>query len=354
MGTDSPYWNPQTLVAWAVRHSRGRDQRPVSGRQRLVHSVPHQLRRPLPPRVPDLRADRTPAMLMRERNNPLPRRDVITPIHAGAPGRDPADVGHADHLGHHEPSATEVSRAMTRADMDRVRDQFVQAASGALGAGFDLLELDMAHGHLLSSFLSPASNLRDDEYGGFLLGAREVPARGARRVSSGVAFRSAVECADLRHRLGRRGVRRKRRGSARPDAGGARVRHRRRVVRCPHAARAASIRPQLPDAVRRPDPQRGRLPTIAVGAISSYDDINTIICAGRADLCALARPHLYDPAWTLHAAADRNSTSTRGSRGTGPDRAGRRRDATACGPNSSAPSTRSRWSPRQSSRTEGR
>ena len=46
------------------------------------------------------------------------------------------------------------------------------------------------------------------------------------------------------------------------------------------------------------------IPTIAVGAISSYDDVNTIICAGRADLCALARPHLYDPAWTLHAAAE--------------------------------------------------
>jgi anthraniloyl-CoA monooxygenase len=46
------------------------------------------------------------------------------------------------------------------------------------------------------------------------------------------------------------------------------------------------------------------MPTIAVGAISSYDDVNTIVLAGRADLCALARPHLYDPHWTLHAAAD--------------------------------------------------
>ena len=82
------------------------------------------------------------------------------------------------------------------------------------------------------------------------------------------------------------------------------MRHRRRVLRSGVAARAARVRPQLPDAVRRPDPHEAGIPTIAVGAIASYDDVNTIICAGRADLCALARPHLYDPAWTLHAAAE--------------------------------------------------
>ena len=73
--------------------------------------------------------------------------------------------------------------------------------------------------------------------------------------------------------------------------------------------RAAGLRAQLPDAVRRPDPQRGRpigVPTIAVGAISSYDDVNSILLAGRADLCALGRTHLYDPHWTLHAAAEQD------------------------------------------------
>ena len=70
------------------------------------------------------------------------------------------------------------------------------------------------------------------------------------------------------------------------------------------------VRPQLPDPVRRPDPQRDRpqygIAVIAVGAISSYDDVNSVILAGRADLCALGRPHLYDPQWTLHAAAEQD------------------------------------------------
>src|SRR6185312_6555396 len=70
---------------------------------------------------------------------------------------------------------SQTPRAMTRADMDVIRDQFVWAARGALSAGFDLLEIHMAHGYLLSSFLSPLANLRDDEYGGSLENRARFP-----------------------------------------------------------------------------------------------------------------------------------------------------------------------------------
>ena len=89
----------------------------------------------------------------------------------------------------------------------------------------------------------------------------------------------------------------------------ARRRGHRRLVGAGLQGREAGVRAVLPDALRRPDPARGRRrrpgsTVIAVGAISSYDDVNSILLAGRADLCALGRTHLYDPQWTLHAAAE--------------------------------------------------
>ena len=91
----------------------------------------------------------------------------------------------------------------------------------------------------------------------------------------------------------------------------ARLRHRRRVLR----PGLADERPAFGRSFQTPFADRIRnevgIPTIAVGAISSYDDVNTIIAAGRADLCALARPHLYDPHWTLHAAAEQGYTGAR-------------------------------------------
>ena len=191
---------------------------------------------------------------------------------------------------------------MTRADMDAVRDEFVAATRRADAAGFDLLEIHMAHGYLLSSFLSPLTNVRDDEYG-----ARpgEVPARGVRRLPRGVAGREADVGAHQRDGLGRGRLRRRRRGRVRAAAG-----------RAPAATSSTSPPARSrrtsspPTGARFQTPYADRIrheagiPVIAVGAISSYDDVNTIILAGRADLCALARPHLWDPHWTLHAAAD--------------------------------------------------
>ena len=203
------------------------------------------------------------------------------------------------------PGVNQEPREMTRADMDEVREQYVAATRAAAQAGFDLLELHMAHGYLLSSFLSPLTNRREDEYGGELAG--RAPA--------------------IRSRSSRRAARRGRRSGrcpcgSRPTTGtpaastATRRSPSRRCCRrraatsstCPRGQVWPDQRPAYGRSFQTPFADRIRnevgIPTIAVGAISSYDDVNTIVLSGRADLCALARPHLYDPHWTLHAAAD--------------------------------------------------
>jgi anthraniloyl-CoA monooxygenase len=202
------------------------------------------------------------------------------------------------------PGTSQVPREMTRADMDEVRDQFVASTRMAAEAGFDLLELHMAHGYLLSSFLSPLTNLRGDDYGGPLENRARWPlevfaaCRAAWpderpmsvRISAhdwfeggfdgdqAVAFAALLKAAgcdivDVSS------------GQVWPDQ---------------QPAYGRSFQTPFADRIRH----EAGIPAIAVGAISSYDDVNTIVLAGRADLCALARPHLYDPHWTLHAAAE--------------------------------------------------
>src|SRR3954453_15863340 len=199
------------------------------------------------------------------------------------------------------PGISQVPRALTRADMDAVRDEFVAAARRADAAGFDLLELHMAHGYLLSSFLSPLTNVRDDEFGphrakfplGVFAACRAVwPAEKPMSVrisatdwcEGGFDGDDAVAFA---RRL-------KQAGCDIVDVSTGQV--------TPDQKPAYGRRFQTPyaDRIRH----EAGIPVIAVGAISSYDDVNTIILAGRADLCALARPHLWDPHWTLHAAAE--------------------------------------------------
>jgi anthraniloyl-CoA monooxygenase len=199
------------------------------------------------------------------------------------------------------PGVSQVPRELTRAGMNTIREDFVRAARRANAAGFDLLELHMAHGYLLSSFLSPLTNVRDDEYGAdrakfpleVFAACRAVwPAEKPMSVrisatdwveggfdgNAAVAFaRRLVEAGcdivDVST------------GQVSPDQ---------------QPAYGRSYQTPYADRIRH----EAGIPVIAVGAISSYDDVNTIILAGRADLCALARPHLWDPHWTLHAAAD--------------------------------------------------
>jgi anthraniloyl-CoA monooxygenase len=202
------------------------------------------------------------------------------------------------------PGISQVPREMTRADMDAVRDDFVAAATRAAEAGFDLLEVHMAHGYLLSSFLSPLTNVRDDEYGGSLADRARYPLEVfaacravwpaekpmSVRISAhdwcddGFTDDDAVAFARMLREAGCDIVDVSS-GQVWPDQ---------------QPAYGRSFQTPFADRIRH----EAGLPAIAVGAISSYDDVNTIVLSGRADLCALARPHLWDPQWTLHAAAD--------------------------------------------------
>lgn len=195
-------------------------------------------------------------------------------------------------------------REMTRADMDAVIADFTAAAKRADAAGFDLVELMFAHGFLAASFLSPVLNQRADEYGGEVNARLRFPLEivdavratwpadkplsvrisACDWVANGLTPEDSVEIARA---LKAHGVdivdvsTGETIGNARPEYG--------RSYQTPFADR---IRNQA-DVV-----------TLAVGAISSWDDANTIIAAGRADLVGIGRPSLYDPAWTLHAAAE--------------------------------------------------
>lgn len=197
---------------------------------------------------------------------------------------------------------SQVPRAMDRADMDKVVADFVRAARWAEEAGFDLLEIHVAHGYLLSTFVSPLTNRRTDEYGGSLENRMRFPlevfdaVRAAWpehkpisvRISAtdwapgGIAPEDSVEVARML----------KEHGCDLVDVSAGQV--------------VADAQPVYGRLFQTPFADRIRhevgIPTMAVGAISSYSDVNTILAAGRADLCAIARMHLWDPYWTRHAA----------------------------------------------------
>jgi anthraniloyl-CoA monooxygenase len=203
-------------------------------------------------------------------------------------------------------------KAMDRTDMDRVRDQFVSAARVADRAGFDMLELHCAHGYLLSSFITPLTNKRTDEYGGSLENRMRFPLEVFRairavwpdgkpisvRISAcdwvgcdGIQPEDAVEIARMLQAAG--------------------------VDICDVSAGQTSNRanPVYGRMFQTPFSDRIRnetgMATMAVGNIYEPDHVNSILMAGRADLVCLARPHLADPYWTLHAAAGLGDTGER-------------------------------------------
>ena len=197
----------------------------------------------------------------------------------------------------------QVPREMTRADMDLVVRQHVRAAEMARDAGFDMVELHCAHGYLLSSFITPISNRRTDEYGGPLENRLRFPLEVFRAmrnawpedcpmsvrisatdwVEEGISPDEAVEAARAF-------------GAAGAD-----------IIHVSTGQTTPDARPVYGRMFQTPYSDRIRneagVPTIAVGSITEADQVNGIIAAGRADLCALGRPHLADPHWTLHAAA---------------------------------------------------
>ncbi|MCC0077535.1 MAG: bifunctional salicylyl-CoA 5-hydroxylase/oxidoreductase [Rhodobacter sp.] len=194
-------------------------------------------------------------------------------------------------------------RAITRAEMDQIRDQFVASADMAARAGFDMIELHAAHGYLLSAFLSPLSNARTDEFGGSLENRLRWPLEVFRamravwpvekpmsvRISAndwvgerGVTPAEAVEIAQAFHEAG-------------AD-----------IIDVSAGQTSTEARPIYGRMFQTPFSDRIRnetgIATMAVGNITEADHANSILMAGRADLVAVGRPHLTDPYWTLHEA----------------------------------------------------
>ena len=252
---------------------------------------------------------------------------IVDFVHAWSPAKVGIQLGHAGRkgstklawLGADEPleeggwevlapspipwsEGNRVPRAMERADMDVVIRDHVRAAERAAEAGFDLLEVHMAHGYLLATFLSPLTNVREDEYGGSVENRMRFPlevldaVREAWPAEKPLSVRiSAVDWAP----------------------GGQEIEHSLEVARQLKAHDVDIVDVSAGQTVPYAKPRYGRqfqtpfsdrirhevgVPTMAVGNISSYMDVNTILAAGRADLCALARAHLWDPYWARNAA----------------------------------------------------
>ena len=202
-----------------------------------------------------------------------------------------------------------VPKAMDRNDMDNVIRQFIRATEMADGADFDMVELHAAHGYLISSFISPVSNARDDDYGGSLENRMRFPLEvfaqmravwpGAKpmavRISAndwvGDAGVTPAEAVDIAMMFACAGA---------------------DIIDVSAGQTSVGAEPIYGRMFQTPFSDRIKneagLATMAVGNITEVDHVNSILLAGRADLVALARPHLADPYWTLHAGIQAGDT----------------------------------------------
>ncbi|MFE2746351.1 bifunctional salicylyl-CoA 5-hydroxylase/oxidoreductase [Streptomyces scopuliridis] len=202
----------------------------------------------------------------------------------------------------YRPGVSEIPHQLDRRQLDTIREQFTAAARRAQRSGFDLLELHCAHGYLLSGFLSPLTNRRTDAYGGSLTGRLRFPLE--------VFDAIRADWPDDRPMTVRISATDWAPGGTTPEdaveIARAFVAHGADAIDVSTGQVVADERPEFGRSYQTPfaDLIRNTLsvPVIAVGAISSWDDVNSLLLAGRTDLCALARPHLHDPQWTLHAA----------------------------------------------------
>jgi anthraniloyl-CoA monooxygenase len=193
---------------------------------------------------------------------------------------------------------------MDRADMDRVQAQFVAAAEMAERAGFDMLEIHCAHGYLLSAFITPLTNRRTDEYGGTLENRMRFPLEVIRAVRAVWPAEKPLSVRiSANDWVGDEGI------QPQDAVRIARILQQAGVDICDVSAGQTSVRaqPVYGRMFQTPFSDRIRnetgMATMAVGNIYEPDHVNSILMAGRADLVCLARPHLADPYWTLHAAA---------------------------------------------------
>ncbi len=197
---------------------------------------------------------------------------------------------------------SQVPREMNRADMEAVIADYVRATKMAEEAGFDMLEVHMAHGYLLNTFISPLTNQRKDDYGGSLANRMRFPLEVYRAVRAawpqGKPISARISAHDWKE-------------------GGTEPKDAVEIAKLLKAAGVDIVDVSSGQVVHDEKPQYGRLfqtpfadrirlelgmPTMAVGGISSFEDVNSILAAGRADLCVIARAHLFDPYWTRHAA----------------------------------------------------
>ncbi|MEV2278076.1 bifunctional salicylyl-CoA 5-hydroxylase/oxidoreductase [Nocardiopsis sp. NPDC049922] len=233
------------------------------------------------------------------------RRAATRPPGAGREGAPLGDGGWplvaASPLAWNRRSA--VPRAATPEDMAAVAADFTAAAQRADRAGFDAVELQYGHGHLMSGFLSPLTNRRADSYGGSLANRLRFPLEvlGAVRAvwPEDKALIVRISASDWAE-------------------GGTTEAEAVEIARALAEGGADAVDVSTGEVVSYEEPEYGRsyqtpyadlirnatgVPTLAVGAISTYDDANSIVLAGRADLCAIGRAQMHDPLWTLHAAA---------------------------------------------------
>ncbi|MDB5729441.1 MAG: oxidoreductase [Noviherbaspirillum sp.] len=201
------------------------------------------------------------------------------------------------------PGVSQTARAASRDDMERIKADFVRAAQAAAEAGFDWLELHCAHGYLLSSFISPLTNRRGDEYGGSLENRCRYPLEVFSAIRAVWPEDKPISVRISAHDWVEGGIT--------PDDAVVIARLFRQagadMIDCSSGQVSKQEQPVYGRMFQTPFSDRIRneagIPTIAVGAIFEADHANGIIAAGRADLCAVARPHLANPAWTLTEAA---------------------------------------------------
>ena len=218
-------------------------------------------------------------------------------LEKGWPIVGPSEVAYKDQIPHE----------LTKLEMMKIQSQFVKAVQMAENCNFDMLEFHCGHGYLFSSFITPLSNKRTDEYGGSLNNRMRYPLEVFQAIRSvwpeqkpisvrisahdwmegGVDDEEAVLIAKMFYESG-------------AD-----------IINVSSGQTNINEKPVFGRMFQTPFSDRirneGNVPTIAVGAIYETDHVNSIIAAGRADLCCLARPHLSNPYWTLHAAARENN-----------------------------------------------
>ncbi len=256
-------------------------------------------------------------------------RRIVEFVHAESPARICLQLGHAGRKGSTQlgwqeadhplssgnwplrapsplpylPGISQVPQEMSAAQMEAVKTDFVRAATLGAAAGFDMLELHMAHGYLLASFLSPLTNVRKDEYGGSVENRLKFPLQVLRAVRAAWPASRPVSV---------------RISACDWEEGGLSETDVVAIAKALASAGADILDISSGQTVATQRPVYGRMwqtpladmvrnltgvPTIAVGNIFEADHVNSIIAAGRADLCALARPHLANPSWTLAEAA---------------------------------------------------